>query len=210
MKKMNHKGLLIVFEGIDGTGKSTQLTMLADYLWQRGYPVVTTREPTDGPYGQKIREIYTNRENYSIDQELELFLKDRQQHVDELITPALDRGEIVLCDRYFLSTVAYQGARGCAVEQLLERNDFAPDPDIVLLLEVPVETSLQRITAGRGEAPNDFEQKENLSRVAEIFASIDRPYIKKIDATKTTGEVHSQVALCIDPLLFSLVPTDEK
>lgn len=194
-------GLLIVFEGTDGTGKSTQLQLLNHYLESEGYPVIATREPTSGSYGKKIRELYTNRGGCSRQEELELFLADRREHVDQLITPALLAGKIVLCDRYFLSTAAYQGAIGFDPETILEQNNFAPLPDIALLFQVTLATGLSRITSGRGDSPNDFEQQENLQKVAAIFAAIDRPYIRRIDAEGSIEEVHLRVLQQVAPLL---------
>ena len=187
------EGLLIVFEGVDGTGKSTQLQLLYEILQRKNYPVIATREPTEGKYGQEIRQLYKNREKYSDEEELELFLADRKEHVDQLLISALNRGKIILCDRYFLSTAAYQGAIGFDPETVLARNSFAPVPDLALLFQAPINIGLTRITSGRGETPNDFEQAENLRKVAAIFAAIDRPYIKKIDATGPIESVHQLV-----------------
>ena len=187
------EGLLIVFEGIDGTGKSTQLQLLYEVLRGKNYPVIATREPTEGKYGQEIRQLYKNRDKYSDEEELELFLADRKEHVDKLLTSALNRGKIILCDRYFLSTAAYQGAIGFDPETVLARNSFAPTPDLALLFQAPINIGLTRITSGRGETPNDFEQAENLRKVSAIFAAIDRPYIKKIDATGPIESIHQLV-----------------
>jgi dTMP kinase len=84
-----NRGILIAMEGIDGTGKSTQLRLLGRYLRDKGCSVIETREPTNGPYGRKIRELYVDRGKYSVEQELELFIEDRRQHVREVIEPAL-------------------------------------------------------------------------------------------------------------------------
>jgi dTMP kinase len=195
------QGILIVFEGTDGTGKSTQLQLLGCYLRDKGYPLLTTREPTDGPYGRKIRSLYMDRNKYSREEELELFLADRRQHVHELLLPALRQGKVILCDRYFLSTAAYQGARGFDPEKILEMNRFAPDPDLALLFQVPLDTGLKRITSGRGEELNDFEQRESLDRVAAIFSSIKRPYIQPIDASGSIEEVHRMVLEYVGPIL---------
>jgi len=201
------QGRLIVFEGTDGTGKSTQLDLLGQYLQERGYPVITTREPTDGEYGQKIRALYADRDQCSRVEELELFLADRQQHVNELLNPALEQGKIILCDRYYLSTAAYQGAVGFDPEIILQRNNFAPEPDLALLFQVPVEIGTDRIVKGRGDTLNDFEQQDTLKKVAEIFASINRPYIRKIDATDTIKAVHSQVIKLVSPILPTISST---
>lgn len=201
MSNLVRRGKLIVFEGTDGTGKSTQLRLLGDYLQDKGHSILTTREPTEGRYGQKIRSLYMDRDQYSREEELELFLADRREHVQQVLAPALEQGKVILCDRYFLSTVAYQGARGFDPEHILELNHFAPDPDLALLFQVPLDTGLSRITSGRGEELNDFEQRENLARVAAIFSAIKRPYIRPIDARGSIAEVHRLVIECVCPLL---------
>ncbi len=194
-------GLLIVFEGTDGTGKSTQIELLLNYLHNQGFPVISTREPTEGTYGHEIRQLYINREKYSHEEELELFLADRREHVADLLEPALAKGNIVLCDRYFLSTAAYQGAIGFDSEAVLALNNFAPDPDIAFVFHMPVEISLHRITSSRGDILNDFEQTESLQKVAEIFASIDRDYIQRIDATASIDSVHQTIINHVTNLL---------
>ncbi|MGB5230176.1 MAG: dTMP kinase [Desulfoprunum sp.] len=204
MNRTNHppaRGRLIVFEGIDGTGKSTQIRLVADALRQRGYPVVTTREPTDGPYGLKIRALYANRGECSQGEELELFIADRRHHVDELLQPALETGRIILCDRYYLSTAAYQGANGMDVDTILARNRFAPVPDLAILFEAPVALGIERITASRGEHLNDFEKADGLTRVAAIFAALDLPYIRRINAALPIETVRDEILSLILPLL---------
>ncbi len=201
MTSLVRRGILIVFEGTDGTGKSTQLQLLGHYLQDRGYSILTTREPTEGRYGQKIRSLYMDRKQYSREEELELFLADRREHVRQVLAPALEQGKVILCDRYFLSTVAYQGALGFDPEHILKLNRFAPDPDLALLFQVPLDTGLDRITSGRGDLLNDFEQRDNLARVAAIFGAIKRPYIRPIDAGGSIAEVHRLVIECVHSLL---------
>ena len=201
MKERMRRGKLIVFEGTDGTGKSTQLKLLHSLLEKRGFPIVATREPTDGAYGQEIRNLYVNRHQYSREEELELFLADRREHVRDFLQPNLDEGKIILCDRYYFSTAAYQGALGLDPEIILQRNDFAPEPDLVLLFQAPLPISIDRITTGRGDTLNRFEQREFLEKVAAIFASIDRPNICRIDAAGSIEEVHRQVATAVAALL---------
>jgi dTMP kinase len=200
-EKGNRAGLLIAFEGIDGTGKSTQLQMLAQFLRERGCPVVTTREPTDGEYGQRIRRLYTDRAGCSLEEELELFIRDRRQHVDTLIKPQLAAGSIVLTDRYYYSTAAYQGAAGMDVAEIFERNSFAPVPDRVILLTMDPELSVDRIEQGRGETCNDFEQLDQLKKVAALFASFDDPCIRRVDASPDPASVHGLVRKEISVLL---------
>jgi dTMP kinase len=199
-------GKLIVFEGIDGTGKSTQITLLARYLENLGFSVVITREPTNGSYGKKIRQLYVNRGEISQQEELELFLADRREHVEQLILPSLQQGKIVLCDRYYLSTAAYQGANGFDPLDILQLNDFAPTPDIALLFEVSIETSLHRITEGRGEQLNDFEQAESLTRVKKIFSDLELPYICRINAEGSINEIHLNVVSKITARLRLPIP----
>ncbi len=186
-------GFLVVFEGIDGTGKSTQASLLQDFLETQGLEVVRSREPTQGPYGKMLRESATSGRR-SPEEELELFMRDRREHVEQLIRPALRSGKAVIIDRYYLSTAAYQGARGLDPETILRQNEaFAPQPDIVLLLELNARDGRRRIH-GRGDGDGDlFEEEAELSRVAEVFAALDRPYIHRIDGSGSIGEIHELV-----------------
>ncbi len=197
----NKKGLLIVFEGTDGTGKSTQLQLLAGVLQDKGFPVVSTREPTEGKYGQEIRALYSNRKKVSLEEELDLFMADRKEHIDTLLAPALASGKIILCDRYYLSTIAYQGAAGLDPAQILARNAFAPTPDLALLFYAPVQTGVKRITENRGETLNDFEKEEYLQKVAAQFEEMDFPWIKRVDASRSIAIIHQDVLRLVQPLL---------
>jgi len=192
MKKLT-RGLLLVFEGIDGTGKSTQQQLLGELLRNEGYEVVITREPTEGEYGMKIRALYQNRSAVSVDEELELFISDRKEHVRDLIEPALTERKIVLCDRYYLSTAAYQGTSEAEVKAIIERNQFAPSPDIAFILEVSLEESIRRITVHRGDVLNDFEQTDTLRRVDRLFKGMDFPYIRRIDGSGPIDQISKQI-----------------
>lgn len=185
-------GTLIIFEGIDGTGKSTQLKQLANALTERGIEVVTSYEPTNGPYGQKLRASMSEG-RLSGEEELALFHSDRRDHVEHLILPALVAGKTVILDRYYFSTMAYQGARGFDSEEIRRQNeDFAPIPDHVVLLELPVQEALQRI-GGRDGSGNEFEKEENLRACARIFASLTDSFIFRIDARQSSEEIHEKV-----------------
>ena len=180
-------GILIAIEGIDGAGKTTLARSLAQALAEVGAAVSMSKEPTTGPFGMQLRaSAATGR--LSAEDEVRLLLLDRQQHVDELIRPALDRGEIVILDRYFPSMVAYQGAAGVPVEDLVSANDFAPDPDLLLLLDLDPQQGLDRIHA-RGDKPNHFETPQNLTRCREIFLSLGMPGAVKIDASRSAEDV---------------------
>ena len=195
------RGVLIVFEGIDGTGKSTQVGMLSHSLKKIGYDVITTREPTDGIYGKQIRSLYSNRLAVSREQELELFLSDRREHVKKVIEPSLSLKRIVICDRYFLSTAAYQGAAGLDPLDIIERNSFAPMPDVAFLLEISPEESIRRITEKRGDLLNDFEQLDSLKQVDMIFRAMKLPNIRRIDASKTIEQIHQQIRIIVTEML---------
>jgi len=186
-------GLLIVFEGTDGTGKSTQLKLLAQTLKAKGIDVISSFEPTDGRYGQKIRALYSNRENTSREDELELFLADRKEHVESLINPALAGGKIVLLDRYYLSTIAYQGAAGLDPAEILKKNAFAPVPDLALIFHAPIQTGVTRITENRGDTLNDFEKEDYLRKVKIQFEEMNLPYIRRIDANRSIEEIRQDV-----------------
>lgn len=195
------KGILIAIEGIDGTGKSTQLRLLADYLRGNGCMVVETREPTDGPYGRQIRKLYVNRDKYTLEEELDLFIEDRKQHVREVVAPALAAGAIVLTDRYYFSTAAYQGAAGMDPAEVFDKNNFAPRPDLVILLTMSPAVSLMRIRDLRGDDLNDFEQEEQLRKVAELFDSFQDPCIRRISADAPLESVEKQLRQTVDTLL---------
>ena len=144
------KGLFITFEGADGSGKTTQLNKIKDYLIKEGFDVVVTREPGALEIGQKIRNILLHEKSFVSDRcEMFLFLADRSQHIDALIKPALEDGKIVLCDRHTDSTIAYQGyGRGQDVELLKKLNKIAVnmiEPDLTLLYDVSSETAQERL-----------------------------------------------------------------
>jgi dTMP kinase len=185
--------MFIVLEGIDGTGKSTQSKRLAEYFRAQGKTVTLSREPTDGPWGTLLRKsAETGR--LSPEDELQAFLNDRKQHVDELIKPALAAGHVVILDRYYFSNMAYQGARGFDPAQIRKDNEaFAPIPDLLLILDLDVDTAHTRIGT-RGDTANEFEQRTNLARCREIFLSLkDEPFVKVIDASCSADEVTQSV-----------------
>jgi dTMP kinase len=184
---------LIAVEGIDGAGKTTQVRLLAQALERLGERVVTSKEPTDGPWGRKLREsAATGR--LSPDEELQAFVNDRIEHVRTLIQPALEAGETVILDRYFYSTISYQGSRGGDIAELKARMEqIAPVPDLVFLLDLPPAEGIRRISESRNERPNEFEKIETLTRVREAFNSIPEPRLVRIDGGQTVEEVHEAV-----------------
>ena len=176
------RGLFIVIEGIDGTGKSSQVKRLGQWLAAQGRDVVLSREPTDGPWGKKVRETAATG-RLSPEDELNYFLNDRRQHVAELIEPSLAAGKVVILDRYYFSTMAYQGARGFDPAEIRRQNEvFAPVPDLLLILDLDVDTALGRI-GSRGDSANEFEKRGNLERCRAIFLTLrDEPFARVISA----------------------------
>lgn len=194
MKQQQKRGLLIVIEGIDGTGKSTQAKMLAEALRAAGESVILDREPSDGPFGKILRASMTEG-RLEPEAELELFHKDRKQHVDDVILPALARGEHVVLDRYYFSTMAYQGARGFDIAELRAHNEsFAPAPDILFILDLSVDAALHRI-GSRGDQANEFEQREALQFCRDTFLSVrEETYAHVIDSSPSLEAIHNEMA----------------
>ncbi|HEY2784711.1 MAG TPA: dTMP kinase [Fimbriiglobus sp.] len=193
-------GTLIAFEGIDGAGKTTQQAFLADHLKAKGIPCVCSKEPTDGNWGRQIRRSAQDG-RLSLPEELRILTEDRREHVRERIMPALISGQTVILDRYFYSTIAYQGSQGGDVSALANAmtTEF-PIPDIVFLVDVPVEVGLARISQGRREVPNHFEKLESLAAAREIFlkTAAHHPNIVTVDGTKSVEEVRRNILQILD------------
>jgi dTMP kinase len=195
-----NRGRLIAFEGIDGCGKSTQIARLAESLRKAGCDPVVTAEPTQGEYGRRIRAMARGSSPaVAPAEELRWFVEDRREHVAGVIAPALAAGRHVLTDRYFLSTVAYQGANeranGLSAARILAESEAEfPIPDLVLLLELDVETALARVHARGAHLEGAFEARGRLERVARIFASIERPYLSRIDARGSPDDAAAAIA----------------
>lgn len=188
-------GLLIAIEGIDGAGKTTLARSLTAWLQGMGHAVSASKEPTHGQWGRQLREsAATGR--LSVQDEVELLIKDRQEHVTFFIRPALDRDEIVILDRYFPSMVAYQGAAGVAMGDLMAANEFAPRPDVLLLLDLDPSIGLARIRA-RGDVPNHFESEGNLADCRAIFLDLGIQDTQVIDASLGEAEVLAQAQLAV-------------
>lgn len=187
-----------MIEGIDGTGKSTQARRLGEWFTSQGREVILSREPTDGPWGKKLRESASTG-RLSPEDELQYFLNDRRKHVDELIKPALAADKVVILDRYYFSTMAYQGARGFDPLEIRQRNEiFAPIPDLLLILDLDVDSAHQRIGV-RGDTTNEFEKRENLMRCREIFLSLkDEPFARVIDSNGTLDEVATKIREAVE------------
>jgi len=201
-------GLFVVFEGIDGAGKSLQVERLAARLEAAGESVLATREPTDGPWGLRYRAWARGEIEGTPEDVLEFFLNDRDEHLRESVRPALARGSIVICDRYVASTRAYQTAAGIE-RQLLESRLAAhavPEPDLTCWLRLPVDTALARLERARER----FEKAEFLRRVEQVYLELQQQAragvpgawpMLEIDAAKPVERVEAQIWSAIAPLL---------
>jgi dTMP kinase len=188
-------GRLIAFEGLDGSGKSTQLERLAARLRAAGCDVVTTHEPTGFPSGQRIREMARLGEPLVPEEELRWFVEDRRVHVAEVIAPALRAGQIVLTDRYYLSSVAYQGARGLDFEQILaDSEDEFPIPDLVVLLVIDPQIAFERVHARGSKIEGVFERRAFLSRVASVFDALDCTYLERVPGDGEPDQIEAIIA----------------
>lgn len=211
------KGRLISFEGLDGAGKSTQMNMLAHWLEERHVPFIHTREPGGTPLGNEIRQLLLNRPDLAIVALAEAFLfqADRAQHFATLVIPALQEGKLVLTDRCFDASIAYQGyARGVdisLIEQLslLATQGYKPDLTILLDLDpkqVHRRTDISHDQSGIREVRTRFDAEVETyhQRVQEGFRALARAYperIKVIDASRTPEEIHKEIIGLVETLL---------
>jgi dTMP kinase len=182
------RGMLVVIDGIDGSGKSTQVRMLYERLCREHIPSIASCEPTKGPWGEKLRRSALGG-RLELNEEFEVICNDRRDDVKNCIAPGLAAGKIVIVDRYYTSTLCYQVIRGLAPEAVLARNQqFAPAPDLIFILDLDTELAFQRIR-GRRQAPDKFETAD-LALVREKFRNLELPGLVHIDATQSPPSVH--------------------
>lgn len=197
--------MFITFEGPDGSGKSTIIKKVYDFLIEKGFDVIKTREPGGSPIAEKIRELILDTENTKMSYRAEalLYAASRAQHLEETILPALNDNKIVLCDRFLLSSLAYQGVgRDLGIEDVRKVNEFAINglmPDFVLFFDVDPITTLKRKssldTADRLEKEDNYFHKRVYNGYKEILNS--EKNIEIIDATDSVDGVFNQ---CLDVL----------
>ncbi len=203
------KGRFIVFEGIDGSGKTTQVQLLANFLRSKGIETVVTAEPTDLPTGKELRAALSGKEKKSECEMAALFVLDRIAHNNEKengIRVLLEKGAYVICDRYYYSTLAYQGM-STDYKWVKEMNLSCPDiikPDICIYLDLLPEQSLERIRRGR-ESTEIYETEEILARVRNTFLTVINDLKKTdniavIDAYRTIEEIFEDIKGALDAL----------
>jgi len=188
------KGVLIVFEGVDGAGKSTQARLLYERLTKAQFEAVLSKEPTEGRWGKKLRKLIEDgRGDVGPQKELEWFIKDRFQHVKEIINPGLENNKIIILDRYYFSTIAYQGALGVDPREIEKRNgEFAPEPNLLFLIEIAPGTGIKRIKESRGKETDSFERESYLLKVGKIFHSLDKPFLYRLSGEESVQKLSDQ------------------
>lgn len=197
------RGVLIAFEGIEGSGKSTQAKLLYDYLKQQSLPCILSYEPGGTKIGDKIRDILLDIEHKNMHRktELLLYLASRAQHVYEKIMPALAKGTVIISDRFSLSSMAYQGVgREFSFKVVSRLNKFAVGnvkPDLTILVDVPVSIGLKR-TEQRSANTNrlENEQIEFHQRIRQAYLNLAKKAPKKIivfDGTKPEDVLHQEI-----------------
>lgn len=216
-KEVKRQGLFITFEGPEGAGKSTHCAMLSEWMALMGVPVLTTREPGEGVVGGQIRRLILNPENTTITPKTEalLYAADRAQHVDEVLRPALDRGKVVVCDRYADSYLAYQGyGRGLDLTFLRQLNQMATgglQPDLTILLDLDSEEGLARVRAressGDTARHTDRMEREELAfhrRLRDGYRQLaaETGRIKILDAGRGINEVKYEIRRLVSGLLL--------
>jgi dTMP kinase len=195
------KGAFIVFEGPDGAGLSTQAELLDKYLRKKGHKVVLTKEPTIGLIGGLIKAALKNEWKTSPLAMQLLFTADRAHHIDMEILPAIEKGKIVISDRYFFSTFAYGEAGNLDVKWLRELNSKFPMPDLIIFIDVPVDVSIERIKASRFEMEL-FEEKEKLEKIRSAYLKLAKEYNSDktivIDGRKSIEEIHQEIVKIVE------------
>lgn len=197
---MAKRGAFIVFEGIDGSGKSTHIKILCGELRGQGYDVLETSEPSRGRIGRFIRD-YVEHRGRRLPAEVEalLFAADRFEHLKKTIEPALKQGQIVVSDRYLHSSLAYQGAEGVSVEWVREVNYFALKPDLCILLDVGPETGLGRMRRRRRTV---FEVYTFQQRVRNLYLQfVEQGEMVKVTAERPIEEVQREISALVHEIL---------
>jgi dTMP kinase len=206
------RGLFITFEGPDGSGKSTQVRLLGEYLEERGFAVVYTREPGGTRIGEKIRDIILDPASAEMDSLTEslLYAASRAQHVAQVIRPALEAGRVVLCDRYVDSSIAYQGYGRGVGDTVARVNEFAVNgvtPDLTILLDIAPEDCFERIGGRMAEGGGDRIESESLDYHRAVYAaylalaSLHSDRIRRVDGARSEEAVRDDIRRVVDAFL---------
>jgi len=198
------KGKLVSIEGIDGCGKTTHVRFLAEWLRSRGHKVVVTDEPTDGMIGRVLKRALRGELKLPVAAEALLFAADRVQHIAEVIRPALKAGKIVITERYFYSSLAYQSARGLSMAWLDGINMAAIRPNLSILIDLPAEAALQRIK--RSRRLDKFERDLQLQRRVRVnYLRIARlKGLKVVDGARSVDEVQADIRKIVSTTLSAI------
>ncbi len=200
------RGFLIVFEGIDGAGKSTQAEILISRLRERGFDLVYFREPSGSRWGREIKRKARDPDSITPAEELELFQKDRKENVEKNLKPALERNKIVVLDRYYFSTIAYQGAKGIDEERIKRMNEeFAVEPDLVFILDIDPREGLDRIK-NRRKKDRLFERADYLAKVRQIFRGFKGKKFIHIDARMPKEVISARIEKHVLRLIGGRLP----
>lgn len=202
------RGLFITLEGGDGAGKSTQIRNIEKYFLDKGMVVTHTREPGGTPISEKLRAILLDTENTGMDAvtEMLIYAAARAQHVREVVMPALERGEIVICDRFVDSSIAYQGFGRELGSMVAEVNAHAIGgvmPDLTIWLDIDPETGKKRATKDKKPDRLELEPDAFHRRVREGYESIakdDPRRFKRIDASGSVDTIREEIYSCLDSL----------
>ena len=199
MKYNSYAGKFIVFEGLDGSGQSTQAKLLNDFLVKKNFKVVLTKEPTkNSQAGKKIRDILDKKAKVTPTQLQKLFARDRKEHLEKVIIPALKKGKIVISDRYFFSSFAYGSSSGLDLDWLIKLNDSFLLPDLTFILKVKPTICIERIEKRNKETHKKrtlFEEKEKLEKVWQNYQILPNRFenVYMIDGEKKIEEVSSRI-----------------
>jgi len=205
------KSLFITFEGLDGSGKTTQIKLLYDYLKEKGLDVVTAVEPGGTAIGRKIRKILLDKYNHEMSYKAEtfLFLASRAELVSKVISPALSKGRTVICDRFFDSTIVYQGiARGLGVDKILDMSLWATGgivPDITFLLSIKADKGKKRMDSASKKRDRMELEKDNFrEKVYQGYLNIAGKYKDRfvvIDGEKKIEDIFEEVKRRVEQYL---------
>ena len=195
--------MFIVFEGIDGAGKSTQCTRLYDYITGTGISAMRLAEPTDGPWGRKIREALRSGSHLTRDQQVELFLRDRMDDYSTNIKPCMEQGTAIVMDRYFYSNAAYQGMDGVSPRDIINMNleQGFPLPDRVYFIDLAADKAMSRVKSRSGENTELFEKQSFLEKVRDNFLSIADSRFLVVDGSRAQDEIFRIIKEDYDKML---------